>query len=79
MRRARVWDEYAERWNYIKPGQSWSDGDVTAPPELEQCRNERELLRALQVRSAQWLNLRHPGAGKHGKSGGMLGPEDVVW
>jgi len=50
VRRARVWDEHALRWNYVRPGQEWDDGEVTSPTELEQCRNERELLRALQVR-----------------------------
>jgi len=50
VRRARVWDEHAARWNYVRPGQDWDDGEVTSPTELEQCRNEKELLRALQAR-----------------------------
>ena len=44
-----MWDEHALRWNYVRPGQDWDDGEVTSPTELEQCRNEKELLRALQV------------------------------
>ena len=49
VRRARVWDEHALRWNYVRPGQDWEDGEVTSPTELEQCRSEKELLRALQA------------------------------
>ena len=44
-----MWDEHALRWNYVRPGQDWEDGEVTSPTELEQCRSEKELLRALQV------------------------------
>jgi hypothetical protein len=46
-----VWDVHALRWNYVRPGQDWEDGEVTSPTELEQCRSEKELLRALQVLS----------------------------
>lgn len=28
IRRARVWDEANETWKYIKPFQTWEDGDV---------------------------------------------------
>lgn len=34
VRRARLFDHSRKTWCYVKPGQTWKDGDVSAPSEL---------------------------------------------
>lgn len=40
VRRAQVFDPITHEWRYIIPYQSWDDGDVSSPVELEQCYKE---------------------------------------
>ena len=42
IRRARIWDYRTCSWSNIKPFQTWEDGEVSAPVELESC-NAQEL------------------------------------
>mmetsp|Transcript_11229 Transcript_11229/g.13267 ORF Transcript_11229/g.13267 Transcript_11229/m.13267 type:complete len:806 (-) Transcript_11229:463-2880(-) len=37
VRRARVYDEEEEKWSCIIPNQTWKDGDIASPWELDLC------------------------------------------
>eukprot|EP00884_Botryococcus_braunii_P015567 jgi/Botrbrau1/2694/Bobra.0203s0037.1 len=47
IRRCRVFEEHDNRWNYVIPGQTWKDGEVTSPLELAILETEEELLKHL--------------------------------
>jgi hypothetical protein len=47
IRRARVWVESENSWKFVKPFQTWPDGEVTNPWEL-QLVSEKELKKALK-------------------------------